>query len=373
MKPSPGEAIITSGFCSYGIEVKTLKIGIAGAGAIAQRNATEAARSGAATIGGVFDVNHKVARDLARALKAPFCASFEALLDTPGLDAVLLSVPHHLHRPMTIQAAGRGKHVLVEKPMANTLADAEEMMDACRRHGVALSVNYSFRYLPKIQKAKELIDAGALGTISGVQIVAQQFKDRGYWMGAQSNSPDDWRASKEKCGGGFLIMTVCHVIDYVYFLTGLTADRIYSEYATLGSPAEVEDIVSVSFRMTNGAVGSLSASSIMRGFNQAEERIWGTHGTLVLNASGLSFWSTRPIDGRRPGRIHSYSKFPDASWTAEWIKGFVTSVQRGDEPPVSFQAGWENLAFITRAYDSMEQGVALKVPAFNGVPEVASV
>lgn len=348
-----------------------MKIGIAGAGAIAQRNATEAARSGAAAIGGVFDVNHKVARDLARALKAPFCPSYEALLETPGLDAVLLSVPHHLHKPMTIQAAASGKHVLVEKPMANTLAEAEEMMDACRRHGVALGVNYSFRYLPKIQKARALIEAGALGTITGIQIVAQQFKDRGYWMGAQSNSPDDWRASKVKCGGGFLIMTVCHVIDYMYFLTGLKADRIYGEYATLGSPAEVEDIISVSFRMTNNAVGSLSASSIMRGFNQAEERIWGTHGTMVLNASGISVWSTRPVDGKRPGQVHTYSKFPDASWTAEWVRGFVEAVRRGDEPPVSFRAGWENLAFITKAYDSMEQGRALEVPVFDCQLDVA--
>ena len=82
-----------------------------------------------------------------------------------------MSTPHHLHRPMTVQAARAGKHVLVEKPLANTIAEAEEMIDACRRHGVALTVNYSFRYLPKILKAKELIDAGALGTITGVQII----------------------------------------------------------------------------------------------------------------------------------------------------------------------------------------------------------
>jgi len=350
-----------------------LKIGIVGAGAIAQRNANEAARSGAAEIAGVFDVNHKVARDMAKVLKAPFCPTYESLLETPGLEAVLLSTPHHLHKPMTVQAAQRGKHILVEKPMANNLAEAEEMIDACRRHGVLLTVNYSFRYLPKIRKARELVEAGALGDITGIQIVAQQFKDRGYWSGAQSNSPDDWRASKEKCGGGFLIMSVCHAIDYVYFITGLKASRIYSEYATLGSPAEVEDIISCTFKMTNGAVGTVCASSIMRGFPQAEERIWGTHGSMLLSSEGISLYSTRPVESRRPGQVHAITKFPDASWTAEWVKDFVAAVRTGKEPPVSMREGWENLAFITRAYESMERGVAMEVPAYNAQLEVAGV
>jgi predicted dehydrogenase len=350
-----------------------LKIGIVGAGGIAQRNATETAKSGAAVVAGVFDVNHKIARDMAKALKAPFCPTYEALLDTPGLEAVLLSVPHHLHKPMAVQAARRGKHILVEKPIANTLAEAEEMIDACRQAGVALTVNYSFRYLPKIQKAKELIDAGALGTITGVQIVWQQFKDRGYWMGAGSNSPDDWRASKAKCGGGFLIMTVCHAIDYMYYLTGQKATRIYSEYATLGSPAEVEDIISVTYRMSNGAIGSVNGSSIMRGFPQQEERISGTHGSMVLDAEGFSFYSTRPIDGKRPATVHRYTKFPETSWTAEWVKDFVNAVRRGGTPLISEREGWENLAFITNAYDSMERGTALEIPAFDARPEVARV
>lgn len=310
---------------------------------------------------------------MAHTLNAPFCATYEALLGTPGLEAVLLSVPHHLHRPMAVQAARRGKHVMVEKPIANTLEEADEMIDACRANGVSLAVNYSFRYLPKIQKARSLIEAGALGTITGVQITSHQYKDRGYWAGAGSNSPDDWRASKEKCGGGFLIMTLCHAIDYVYFVTGLKASRVYSEYATLGSPAEVEDMLSISFRMSNGAVGNVSAGSIMRGMPKAEERIWGTNGSMLLDESGISLYSTRPIDGRRPGQLNTYTKFADTSWTAEWVRGFVDAVRKGGEPPVSERAGWENLAFIRRAYESMEQTRALEVPAFDERTEVARV
>jgi predicted dehydrogenase len=349
--------------------VEPLRVGIAGAGAIAQRNAREAATSGAAKIVGVFDVNQKVARDMADALKAPFFPTYEDLLRSSEVEAVLLSTPHHLHRPQTVQAAQAGKHVLVEKPMANNLAEAEEMIRACRDNGVKLSVNYSFRYLPKIRKAKELIDAGMLGTITGVQIISHQFKDPGYWTGARSNSPDNWRASREKCGGGYLIMNVCHIIDYIYFLTGLKAARIYSEYATLGSPAEVEDIISISSRLDNGAVASISASSIMRGTEQSEERIWGTNGSLILNGEGISFYSTRPIDGRRPGQLYSLKKFPTFSWTAEWVRQFAAAVRKGGtgEPEISFREGWENLALIRSAYASLERGAAIEVPKFESV------
>jgi predicted dehydrogenase len=345
--------------------MERLRLAIVGAGAIAQRNATEAAASGMCTIAGVFDVNVKVAREMGKRLNAQVFSSYEEVLDSKSVEAVLLSTPHHVHKSMTVAAAAAGKHVMVEKPMATTMEDADAMTAACQRAGVALTVNYSFRYLPKIQKARELVAAGALGDISGVQIIAHQFKDPGYWMGARSNSPDDWRASREKCGGGFLIMNVCHTIDYLYFITGLQATRVYCEYETAASPGDVEDILSLTCRWGDRAVGNISASSIMRGGDAGEERIWGTKGTLVLNAQGLALYSTRPIDGKTPGRLHHYTKFPNESWTAEWVRRFVTAVRERRTPEISARQGWENLAFITAAYRSMEVGKPVDVVAFS--------
>lgn len=342
-----------------------LRIGVVGAGAIAQRNAREAAACGAATLVGVCDVNHKAAREMSRALKAPYFSSFDDLLRDPGIEAVLLSTPHHLHCPMTIAAAEHGKHVLVEKPIANSLDDARKMRIACEKAGVRLTVNYSFRYLGKIRQAHELVEQGALGEIVGIQIINHQFKDPGYWTGARSNTPDDWRASKEKCGGGYLIMNVCHNIDYISYVTGLGFARVYAEYATLGSHVEVEDIIGVTFRLTNGAVGSIAASSIMRGTHQAEERIWGTKGSLIIRADGLSYYSTRPVLGKRPGKLYELNRLPDGNWTAAWVRSFVQAVRANKDPDISFREGWNNLAFIQRAYESMEQGRPLDVPAFE--------
>jgi predicted dehydrogenase len=343
-------------------EVNPLRIGVVGAGAIAQRNARESAASGAAQLVAVFDVNHKASREMSKALSIPAFGTYEELLRSADVEAVLISTPHHLHCPMTVDAAAHGKHVLVEKPIATSLADAQRMHEACRDAAVKLSVNYSFRYLGKIRKARQLIVEGALGEIVGIQIINHQYKDAGYWSGARSNSPDNWRGSREMCGGGYLIMNVCHAIDYVWYLTGLRADRVSCEYATLGSKVEVEDICSATFRMENGSVGSISASSIMRGVGQTEERIWGTNGSLVIRPEGISVYSTRPIDGRRPGKLYELTKLPDGKWTADWVRAFAHAVRAGTEPEISFRDAWDNLAFIMAAYDSMTQGRSMAVP-----------
>lgn len=343
------------------------KLGIAviGAGAIAQRNAREAVRTGLVRIAGVYDPNKKVAAQMAREMSAAAYACYEQALESREVEAVLVSTPHFLHREQAVRAAAFGKHILMEKPLATNLEEAQDIISACAANGVSLTVNYSFRYLPKIQMARELVRAGVLGDITGIQILSHQFKDPGYWFGARSNSPDDWRASKEKSGGGLLIMSACHAIDYVYFITGLKSSRVYSEYGTLNSPAEVEDIIGIACRFNNGALGVLNASSIMRGFEQSEERIWGTKGTIVLNAEGLSVYSTRGNENIKPGRVHAWKKFPEANWTADWISGFVRSVREGSPPDIGAGDAWENLAFIISSYQSLIEKRPVDVPLYE--------
>jgi predicted dehydrogenase len=347
--------------------MKKINIGIVGAGAIAQRNAQEAANAGIGDVIGVFDVNHKVARDMAKRLSAKFYSSYEEMLDVKELDAVLISTPHFLHESQAIMAAEKKKHILIEKPMSNTVAEANNIIKACKKNNVKIAVNYSFRFLPKIQQARKLVMEGALGEITGAQILGHQFKDPGYWTGARSNSPDDWRASREKSGGGLLIMTTCHAIDYIYFITGLKATRVYCEYDTLNSSAEVEDIFSISFRFENGAIGSVNASSIMRGTEQAEERIWGTKGTIILNNDGLFFYSTRPVMNKKPGKLYKLTKFPSISWTADWVRNFAESIHENTDPAISHKEGWENIAFISSAYDSLKKEKSIIIPKYEDV------
>ena len=105
-----------------------LKIGIVGAGAIAQRNARETAHSGVGKIVGVYDINPKVARDMSRVFSVPFYSTYEDLLSQKDLEAVIISTPHYLHKSQAIQAAHAGKHILIEKPLANGFNTAHNRM-----------------------------------------------------------------------------------------------------------------------------------------------------------------------------------------------------------------------------------------------------
>jgi len=266
---------------------------------------------------------------------------------------------------MAMEAAARGKHVLLEKPIADSLEEADEIVAACTRHGVTLTVSFAFRYLPRIQTLKRLVEQGAVGTVIGIQASAYSYREPGYWGGARSVSPDSWRTSKEKAGAGFLFMDLCHVIDYLYFVTGTRAARVYCEHGTLGSPTEVEDSVSISCRFTNDAIGTIAGSCVRRGDDQAEDRIWGSQGTLVMTDDKISVHSTRVVDGRAPGKTFTISHFPRISWTGAWVTEVAAAIRAGREPAITGRDGWDNLAFITSALRSMEERRSIVVPQFG--------
>jgi predicted dehydrogenase len=112
------------------------------------------------------------------------------------MDVVYIAVLHHLHAPLTIQAAPAGKHILVEKPIAITLADAEAMIAAARANGVWLSVNFH------AQAARDLVTLGAIGQVVGTRIVFRGDKPASYWTSGYSGRvATDWRVKMATAGG----------------------------------------------------------------------------------------------------------------------------------------------------------------------------
>ena len=148
-------------------ELQRLRWGIIGCGQIAHDRvlpALDMARNG--EVVALFDPDHeRVARAL---LKAPGAATYdtiEGILGDPGVEAVYIATPNHLHAEQTIAAAAAGKHVLVEKPMALDAAQGCEMVEAADRAGVKLMVAYMTLFNPAFQAAKRLVETGSLGTI----------------------------------------------------------------------------------------------------------------------------------------------------------------------------------------------------------------
>lgn len=342
-------------------ETPPLRIAMVGCGEIALQNSKAIKAAPNTTIVHAMDLDIRLAKRLAALYEAPSTTNFEEVLANKEVEAVFLAVPHHLHAPMAIQAMKAGKHVIVEKPMANNVADCEKMIEVAHETGQILSVCYCQRYSPPLIRAKELIDKGAVGRILGTSITFGQVRNESYWtVGFTGRAKTDWRGSREKAGGGVLIMNLCHTLDYFRHLTGLEIKQIFAEYATLTHPVEVEDIVSATYQYLGGGIGTLCGSTHVVGARMDEERIWGSEGQIVLRPI-LKFCSQRAIDGYSANRWHEVKDLPPPREREIFVQRFAEAVRAGKTPEVSAEDGLAVQRIIEAAYVSQQKAQPMEV------------
>jgi len=291
-----------------------LRVGLLGCGDIAVANAAAVAAAPNAVLTACFDPVKGLAEDIGRAHGAEAVVSAEALLERQDVDAVFLSVPHHLHSPLGMLAASAGKHLLVEKPPANNLSEAIELVEAAKRAGVALSFCFPQRYHPAAAAARTLIEAGAIGECGGTFAKLLQDRPPSYWRGGfSSRSVSGWRESRAQAGGGVLIMNLSHYVDLVRHLVGIEVEEVSAYGAAVDREAEVEDTISVTVRFSNGAVGTLVGWTAVRGTLTSELRVWGRNGHIVIEPRA-QIYTEAAIDGVRPvAEPRAPSREPDES------------------------------------------------------------
>jgi predicted dehydrogenase len=157
----------------------------------------------------VCDLDEEKAATVAAELGCNYTTDWTKMID--DIDAVSLATPHHLHAPMALTAIAAGKHVLLEKPLANSEVDCLQVIQAAEQNNVTLMLAFVVRFLPAIRKLKEAVDSGKYG----VPISAQ-----GWVEGFLPPAPGTWLASKERLGGGCLFSHGCHYIDILLYLLG---------------------------------------------------------------------------------------------------------------------------------------------------------
>lgn len=150
--------------------MKQIRWGILGVAGIAKRAVIPGIKqSRTGVVAAIASRSEEKAQQAAEDMGIPKAyGSYEALLADPEIDAVYIPLPNHLHKEWTIKAAEAGKHVLCEKPIALTVAEAQEMADACKQAGVELAEAFMYRHHPRYRMIKELIREGAIGTIRGL-------------------------------------------------------------------------------------------------------------------------------------------------------------------------------------------------------------
>lgn len=203
----------------------------------------------------VADINEEVGKLMASKYGVEWFKNYEDMLKRKDLDAVSICTPHFLHFPMAMKAMEYGKHVLVEKPMAITVKEADRMIESARGRRLKLGVVYQYRVNPVYQHVKKMIEDGLIGKIYRVCMEACVFRTQAYYDG------DAWRGKWLTEGGGVLINQTIHHLDVLQWLIGKPAN-IYGRIGTLYHHIEVEDIASAVILFENGAHGIVQVSTI---------------------------------------------------------------------------------------------------------------
>lgn len=286
-------------------------------------------------------------------------ASLEEAFDAAGVDAAFLCVPHDLHAPLVEKAAAAGLHVIVEKPLANSLAEARRAVDVAARAAVELSVCFPYRYEAPLLAARDLVRGGALGELHGASVVFHTDKPESYWVGGLSGrSPSSWRSSLERSGGGVLIMNVTHYVDFMRFLAGAEPARV-SAAGRWARGAEVEDGIAVIVEFEGGAIGTISGSASTRGAPPNRFELWGETGTLLLEPAP-AIVTERAVPGLPAGRWCALPEASDEDPRAVFVERFVDAVRAGRPVDVPASDGLAVQAFVEAAYRAAREGS--KVP-----------
>ncbi len=262
----------------------------------------------------------------------PAAGSAEALAKDPATDALLLLTPPDARTDLIALFAAQGKHVLCEKPLGRTSADAERHAAICKDAGVHLGVVFQHRYRAASRRLAELLSGGDLGRLEAIRAEVPWWRDQSYY-----DAPG--RGTMARDGGGVLISQAIHTMDLMLSLAGPVAE-VQALAATTGlHEMECEDFAHAGLRFGSGAVGALTATTAAFPGGPESIRVDCTKGSALLQSGVL-------IVQWRDGREDTFGEpegtgggadpmaFPH-DWHRGLIASFVDAVQAGRDPEPS--------------------------------------
>jgi myo-inositol 2-dehydrogenase/D-chiro-inositol 1-dehydrogenase len=305
------------------------------------------------------------APQLAREYEVPAAGSVEALLARSDVDAVIVATPDQFRCEITLQAAAAGKHLLVEKPMAPTVAECDRMLAACAAAGVNLAVVKTERYRKITQQAKRLIDDGVLGplwmlrTISSFPItLTREISESRQWM-AQAGS------------GGLFLGIATHNADFLRWLTNANAVQVFAQARTFSDLPATAQSVMAQIAFDNGALAHLwiSAEFPGPGIPSSEVRFQVVGRDAILDLENFEYLDiTRDGKWERlmtPERF-DYLKEPKSPIRLHphigVVSDFIASVREGCPPRVGGAEGRAAVEICEACLRSSQTGQAVTLP-----------
>lgn len=332
-----------------------IKIAILGCGRIASRHA-DLLKNGQienAELSAVCDISEERATSFGQKYSVQSFTSLSEMIDIADVDLVAVCTPSGSHAADVIEVARHSKHVVVEKPMALTLEDADKMIAACSEAGVRLFVVKQNRYNLPIIKLKEALDRGRLGKVFLGTVRVRWCRPQEYY------DQDDWRGTWSM-DGGVLTNQASHHIDLLEWMLG-EVQSVQAMSSTTGANIEVEDTAVVNLRFRNGALGVIEATTAVRPKNlEGSLSILGDQGSVEVGGfavNEMKVWNFKDSQPDDENVIKNFSSNPPDVYGfghREYYNSVVKSLRLGTPHLVDGLEGRKSLELINAIYESIE-------------------
>jgi predicted dehydrogenase len=316
-----------------------VKYGLIGAGGIAQAYAQAFETNTTSKLVAVADVRPEAAQALAERLNATYYPSYEAMVSSEELDAVIICTPPISHLEIVTHCLENGINVLCEKPLSIDSGSAKQMIAVAEREGKLLTMASKFRYVEDVIKAKSLMASGVLGEII---LFENAFT-------ARVDMANRWNANPAISGGGVLIDNGTHSLDIMrYFLGPLNQVQVF-EGKRLQAEA-VEDTVRIFVKSETGVVGNIDLSWSINKDLDSYIRIYGTQGTISVGWKESKYKQTSSPDWIKFG--NGYDK---VQAFGSQIDNFARAIRGEEKLLITAADGLASVEVVEAAYAAMRR------------------
>lgn len=337
-------------------EIETIGFAILGPGMVADYHA-QAIKANADLGARLVAVGHYHSNrfaDIGAKYQVP-CLSQAELLARPDVDVLCICTPSGQHAAQAIAAAQAGKHVLVEKPMALSLKDADAMITACEQAGVELGVVFQRRTELHFERVRRAIQAGDLGDLTLGVITIPYFRPQAYFEQAE------WRGTWALDGGGVLMNQGIHLVDLLVWFMGDPV-QVQAHAPTLGREIEVEDTLVATLRFNNGALATITATTTAAPGYPHRVEIYGTAGGVQIEGNTVQRWEvahpddaiTAPVTVGGPATAGAGGdpRGEGAAAHTMLFREFIQALRENRSPPIDGTEGRRSLAAVLAIYQA---------------------
>jgi predicted dehydrogenase len=353
-------------------------IAILGCGKVAHLHAKAIFNLANAKLVGVWSRSIKTATEFAAQYQVASYTSIDKLIRSENVDLAIVCTPHPFHLNPCVEAANAGANILVEKPLASTLEDADKMIAACKHAGVKLGVVSQRRWYEPVKRVKEAIDAGKIGKPVFGTVNMLGWRDKNYY------DADLWRGTWKMEGGGVLVNQAPHQLDILLWYMG-EIDEVYGHWQNLNHPyIEVEDTAVAIVKFKNGGIGNIIVSNSEKPGIYGKVHVHGEKGASVgvqtdggaMFIAGMSGILEPPVNDiwSVPGEEKMLKKWveedsahfntidPMVYYMERQIEDFLQALETNSEPLVNGVEGRRTVELFTAIYRSTRDNKPIKFP-----------